>query len=261
MSIDRQRYNEFRDDLQALFDELTVEERLRTFEAKLLDYLSRRDVDPTGALRLRRVVRDLLGDELAKLYPEVVRAYSDTLEIVNLHYSDLGVDITRDWQTIRAIEQATAQELGRYQESTVRDIDQAVRQGIINEDGVRELAERIRPASRKAAFYAETIAKTQIKTVGRAAKAEKARLASVQMFEYVGIIRSTTRPFCRRMVGTTLNLNEIHQLRNGNKEPVLLHCGGWNCIHDWEPDPFAEARQEASFEEEGQGRGRMVLAA
>lgn len=28
-------------------------------------------------------------------------------------------------------------------------------------------------------------------------------------------------------------------MRNGNLEPVIENCGGWNCIREWEPDPTA----------------------
>lgn len=31
----------------------------------------------------------------------------------------------------------------------------------------------------------------------------------------------------------------IFRLKNGNLEPVIENCGGWNCIHEWEPDPTA----------------------
>ncbi len=265
MPANRKRYRAYADDLQALIASLSTPERLRTLEAKVLDLLQRRgitftDFDGGEALRLTRTLRELLGRELAPFADELLHSYRSTLEVVNEHYSDLGTDARPEMAQVRALEEASRQELGRYRESTVQSIERAVREGARQGETWRELADRIRPASKKAAFYAETLAKTQIKAVGRTAKTEKARQAQAFMMEYVGVVRSTTRPFCHAHVGQTLHLDDIRRLRNGNREPVITYCGGWNCIHDWEPDPFAGTSRTTELREINDG-GRVVRLA
>jgi len=235
------RYKQFRDELAALVREVSPVEQIRMFEARVLNLLARADLRPSELSRLKRQVEDLFGDTIAPWKDRLFEKYSEILDVVNTLYDDLPVDVTRDMARIRTIEMANAAELGDYDEAVARAVQRAVREGITEGDRVRELERRIAEVGGKAEVYARTLAQTQIKTVARGAKAEKARVAGVQYYEYVGIERDTTRAFCRHLIGETLHVDTIHQLRNGNREPVLLYCGGWNCIHDWEPDPFATA--------------------
>ena len=50
------------------------------------------------------------------------------------------------------------------------------------------------------------------------------------------------------MVGTTHHIDQIQKMRNGNRKPVETYCGGWNCLHDWGPDPFADEADPGSFQ-------------
>jgi len=253
MAIDEERYRQYRKEMQSLQGDLSFAEYQRTARAKLLDLFAKGELDPENTPRLRRIVRSIFGDEVARFTDDIVEKYDQTLDVVNELYDDLGVDVERDWQRIRAVEEATRQELGKYETSTVRSINQAVRAATTQSEGVDGLKKRLDGVGGRAAFYADTIAKTQVKTVSRAAKAEKSRIADVRLLQYVGIIRDTTRPFCRAMLDVTLNLDTIRKLRNGNREPVLLNCGGWNCIHDWEPDPFASEPDSTDLFELRQG--------
>ena len=241
MAINQARYRRFREDLQALQQGLSRRSYLASLQSKLLDFIARQNPSPDDLIRIRQAVANLFDEDFEPYAARVVASYSETLSIVNTHYADLGVDLTRDLSRIQAIEQANRAGLGRYRESTIRRITQVTREGLVAGETARELARRIAPASKRARFYALTLAQTQTKVVARVAKAEKARIAEVHFFEYVGIVRSNTRPFCLDLVGTTHHIDAIHQMRNGNKEPVIHNGGGWNCIHDWEPDPFFSA--------------------
>ncbi len=226
---------------------LSTRDYQRIVQAKLIDWISKNQPSADDMLRIRRIVRQLLGDELDPWVQKVFKKYEDILEAVNRHYSDLGVDVTRDFPTIRAIEEVNALSIGEYEDAVAEAIAQAVRESIMQGESVRELEDRIKELGDRAEVYARTLAQTQLHSVARVAKHEKAAIAEVQYFEYVGIIRMTTRPFCAAHVGRTMHLDTIHLLRNGNKSPVLAHCGGWNCIHDLEPDPFATAESDGEL--------------
>jgi hypothetical protein len=53
----------------------------------------------------------------------------------------------------------------------------------------------------------------------------------------VGLRRDSIRPFCSEHLNQTYHIDEINEMNNGNRNPVLENCGGWNCIHEWEPVP------------------------
>ena len=71
----------------------------------------------------------------------------------------------------------------------------------------------------------------------------KARAASknIKMFEYVGGIMATSRPFCVSMLGSRMSEEEIQNIWDGEhwdgKEPgdAFVVRGGYNCRHYWVP--------------------------
>jgi hypothetical protein len=75
---------------------------------------------------------------------------------------------------------------------------------------------------------------------GTYAKAQGTR-NGVEMFEYVGGIMATSRPFCVSMVGSIMNAEDIQNLWDGSgwagKEPgdPFVVRGGYNCNHYWVP--------------------------
>lgn len=239
MPSDKGRYKEFQQEMTTLTRGLSADEQLAVVRAKLLDYLAKNDVKVEDLPRVETIARNLLTDELAPFVDRVLRRYADVLRAVNEVYVDLGVDITRDFGKIYAIEQANARQFGEYEDSVVEEIKRNVRESIVTKERVTELETRLKTLQGKAAFYARTIAQTQMRVIARVAKGEKARIAEVVFFEYVGTVRQTTRPYCLKLIGKTFHIDTIRAMRNGNKEPVFDNCGGWNCIHDWEPDPFA----------------------
>lgn len=241
MPIDRARFTAFAEELESIRLGVSPEEAMARLRARLLDWIARRGLSMLDAAETGVRLRELLGEELAPFVADVVRSYQETLDLVNQHYADLGIDIRRDLPRVAAIERANSLDLGNYEDDIVRRIQEATRRAVVEHATVRELGATLRRLGDRSTVYGLTLARTQIKTVSRVAKAEKARIADVQYFEYVGLRRRSNRPFCHVCAGLTLHIDTIHQLRNGNREPVLLTGGGWNCIHDWEPDPFATA--------------------
>jgi len=255
MPIDKERYETYKSEMEEHIQSLSAGERVEAVRAKMLDWLARNsDISPGDKLTIERKLRQYFGDafegqdpDFEALTEELTTRYEETVETVNRLYDDVGEDISRHMRQVRAIEQANDQALGDYKQKTIRQMRSEIATGLADGEDVDELRDRLDGISSKASFYADTIAKTSLKAHGRSVKAEKARLGNVPVFEYVGIIRSTTRPFCRELVGTTHHIDDIRQMQNDNREPVLIHCGGWNCIHDWEPDPFSDAEATAEM--------------
>lgn len=259
MAIDRKRLTEFRQRLDALFATVSFEERWRTVAAKILDMLSRDAFRKLSAIERRQAIQRLFRPENARFVDAVFDAFENVLKTINELYSDLGVDVNRDFSKIRAIERISLTQLGDYEDGMVKAILRELREAITRNENVKQVTRRLGRLGGRASFYAETLARTQLKGYGRTAKAEKARLGEVFFYEYVGILRPTTRPFCESLIGTTHHIDQINEMRNGNLEPVLLYCGGWNCYHDWEPDPFATQSTLARLQEIGDGKRKLVV--
>lgn len=248
MPIDRHRLTQFRREITQLQDSLSFDEFYRVIKAKILDALIRdngRLFSELSANQQRSFVERLFKPEHAKYVAKIFSTYNDVLDVINQLYQDIGVNISRDFSKIRAIEEVNRTRLGDYQENAVRDIAKVLRAGIVKGENFRQITRRLIGIDEKVTSYADTIARTQVKGYARVAKTEKARIAEVFLYQYVGIIRRTTRPFCLALIGTTHHINRIRKMRNGNLETVLNYCGGWNCHHDWEPDPFAKNQDDA----------------
>ena len=252
MAINKKRLQEFRREISGLQSQLSFEEFYRVIRAKILDSLSRDDArsfkDLTAAQQ-RQFIERLFRPGHEDYTKKIFRTFGDTLDVVNELYKDLGVDINRDFSKIRAIEKVNLANLGDYKDSTVKDIQTVIRKGLIEGENFKEITRRLQTLDEKVVGYAETIAKTQVKGYARIAKSEKARIAEVFLYEYTGIVRAVTRPFCNALIGTTHHIDRIHKMRNGNKEPVITYCGGWRCVHDWEPDPFAKKESDGEWQE------------
>jgi predicted XRE-type DNA-binding protein len=259
MPIDNERYQEYRDELNDQLRGLDAREQYRTLQAKLLDYVEKNNLSQADALELRRVTRQLLDDELSSFADRILQNFDRSARLVNDLYDDLGDNVDRSFARVQSIERATSAELGNYKEGVTDEITRQLRQGLAQDEGVDALQKRIAPISKKASYYSGTIAQTGVKAQTRALKTEKARVAGVYMYEYVGLLRSTTRPFCRTMLGSTHHISDIRQMSNGNREPVITYCGGWNCIHDWEPDPFADEEQGAQIQREQDGNATVRI--
>ena len=115
-----------------------------------------------------------------------------------------------------------------------------MRTGIVDKLSLKDFSDKIKQVDDVVAGYSETIAKTQMKGYGRALKYEKANIGEVFYYEYVNPLHDNSRQFCIDHVGNTYHIDVINKMQNGAKQlkPVIDYCGGWNCNHDWEPDPF-----------------------
>jgi hypothetical protein len=243
MSYNADRYREWRREIDALKKAVPAEEFALRLAQKLIDWMDRNyyridDID------VKEQIKTLFGPEWHRYRLEsVMSSYGAIIQTANGLYNDLGYGISRDTERMRRIEKVNDIQWGLYEKHHIADITGKVRQAINEGLNVKQLQKLLQDtASKKVKFYAQTLAQTQIKSYSRVTKAEKSLSADVLWSWYVGSYRENKiRNFCRYELEYAMSkprkISEIRGMRNYNLEPVLYHCGGWNCVHDWEPDP------------------------
>lgn len=258
MAVDRERLAEYTDELLTLVEQARPEAAYRLLRSKLLDLLASGTIERADLAELEAVLREILGPVYGRIVRDVEAYYADLVELTNAYYRDLGLELRRDHTRIRAIEQTIGAEIGRYQEQTVHEVARRLRVALVERESPAEARRRLVGISKKVDAHSETLAQSQLLRYARVLKYEKALQAEVTFFEYVGLVTSGTRPFCRAMVGQTCALDTVLLLRNANREPVIENCGGWNCKHLWEPDPFATEQSAGRFVRVRSGSRHLV---
>ena len=236
---------EYQRQMRELLNKVDAKEYFAIIEAKVLDYFTK---NPKADLtEIKKFVQWITPPEFSKYSSSIFKNYNDILDLVNNLYADLGVDIQRDFSKIKAVETATQGYLGAFEPAVEKKLVKTIREGLVDNLSRKDFASKISTAGDAVSSYADTIATTKIKQYGRVAKIEKARIAEVLYFDYVGFVRKNTRDFCLNMLelakgGKRWTIGELDALDNGPKQlkPVSQYCGGWNCHHDAEPDPFYE---------------------
>lgn len=254
MAIDKKRLKEYIRQLEAMLAGLSWEESAEIIQAKLIDYIFGLGERRPSLTELRREVKRMFSPEVQKLVEATFREFSAALDMTNSMYSEIGGAVSRDAARIRTLEKVARTRFGAYEAESARQIAEFIKRDLAKGLNERRLRRHIAEIGGKAQFYAETIARTSLKGYSRAAKLEKARIGDVKYYEYVGIRRAATRPFCLALIGTTHNLTQIRGMSNGQGLPVEIYCGGWNCHHDWEPDPFATESTAGRWQEEQTGK-------
>jgi len=72
---------------------------------------------------------------------------------------------------------------------------------------------------------------TRINGFKQLARNEYARVLGIEKFQYVGPIDAKTRDFCKHHTGEVKTKAEWDSLDNGQKNPVSVYRGGYNCRH------------------------------
>jgi len=232
--------------MEAIQKSLSFSRYREVVERKILDFAFH--YPEADRKELKEQFTLIFGEYYAQFADESFDKYDSIIDLANKEYKDFGVDIERDHHKIAAIEKINKTRIGKYEPKFVNRFVKVVRKSITEGADFPELRFRIRKIGGGVSDYADVLARTQLKGYGRAVKFEKANIAEIFYYEYWGIIRpDRTRQFCKdRLNGTsargdnTYHIDEIWELDNGPKQlkPVIHYAGGWNCRHDWEPDPF-----------------------
>jgi hypothetical protein len=240
-------------DLEDIQDRLRFGGYYDNFQAKLMEYLEKNQIKKLKQAQARRLVDRYFPNEYGTFVGDVLNEYNNMIELVNEKYADLGVDISRDFSELRRIETVNRVRLGGFREDLSDYIARKVRVGLTEDMDYTELANYLRKdAGGTVKFYANTLAKTQISGYGQVAKTEKARIAEVELFTFIGLpLRENSHAFCVAMYDVTSHIDDIKKMKNGTygRLPVLYYGGGYNCVHDMEPDPLAKEASGGEWQE------------
>ncbi len=235
------RYKEFTKRIKRLQSSVSFDTYKESVIQKIIDYANQ---NPNADLKeLKKEISQIFGVPYESFSNELFMRYDDIIEVTNRLYYDLGVDLTRDHQKIQAIEKINATRLGSYEKKWVKKLSKVTRKALFEKVDYYELRHRIKKVGGGVSDYANVLAATQIKGYAREVKHQKANIGEVYWYKYMGNIRETTRDFCREKVGNHFHIDEIRAMDNDPRQekqlkPVITYCGGWNCRHDWEPNPF-----------------------
>lgn len=81
--------------------------------------------------------------------------------------------------------------------------------------------------------YADTLLNTGLGVITQATNVSNTIKAGGKYFQYIGAIAE--RKFCQTHLNKVYTLNEINQMDNKQRLPVLFYRGGYNCRHFWKP--------------------------
>lgn len=232
------RADDFRAEMQRLEDSLDWQQYWDVIKNRIIDALARGTFAPEDREDFKRQIRELTGEQFRGWMDDIYDTFQESLYVVNNLYQDMGVNITRDMTDIRAIEQTNATRIGKFEDATIRRIADTLRPALLKGMEWQDVADELKKIDSKTQFYGDTLARTLVKGYGRYAKRIKADMAGIKYYEYVGPNRANTRPFCFALNGHHCSAGEIRLSKNGHGIPVKGYCGGYNCHHEWEPDPF-----------------------
>jgi len=243
MPVDKKIVKEYRAGIKRIYKQLSPDEFLQAVKDKLIDYVSKHP--KVNSIELKKSIEQIFKPEMARWMKDVNGSYNTVIDLVNDLYTDLAGDLNRDLVKLERIEKVNNLKLGKYAEETIVHIKNSLITSYSDKLTFQETVKLIGKEDERARFYAETIATTGMRSYARAGKNEKANIAEVFYYEYVGAVRIMSRPFCINMIGKTMHLREINKLSateigSAYISPCIHYCGGWRCLHDWEPDPFYE---------------------
>ena len=263
MPFSPKRFEDYMADMQAIQEDVSDPVFLDMVREEVFDLLASGAVDPS---QIDELLDDfsIVFDREFTIFEDGIRdGYNRVLSLVNQRYSDLGEDMSTEMRLMRDVEKTNTLQLGEYKQETIDAIKEKIREGLLSDTPRSEIEDAIAAIDSRAAHYAKTLAGTHLMRYGNISRYGKAIQAGVTVFVYLGVLRDTTRNFCRAALGNRYHIDDILKFRNGNLEPVIENSGGWNCIHGWEPDPFAleeEVTRGEMIEVQGSPGSLIILA-
>ena len=237
---DRGRFDEFIQELSRVRNDISDQEMVERFEAKIVDMIEKEQLTTDDIEVLRREVRFEFRNNI-QLVQQLEASYDEMNSFISEMYEDVGPPANREWARLKTVESINASQLGNFESDIVSQIIRAIDGEDLQRLDVDAVRRKIRRIGSKAGDFATTLANTHVKRYARTVKRQKALRGGIDFYEYLGVLRDTTRNWCRAHIFKTFHISVILQLENGMLEPPIENSGGWNCIHDFEPDPAATA--------------------
>lgn len=226
--------------------------------AALGDGLSNEDL---SSVDLENVVAEALADSAdlidsglaAEIQSDVSTVIGDTIDFYNeqgLVLPDI-VDAIQRREAVTRLTDEFQNNMGEMRDELLDKTVEVMRQNISKGSLSRAaMAESIIEAADGRLHHARTNARMVVSAYNRIGRDEVRQAADLQHGYYYGNVRTSSRAFCRACIGRVFSMEQIDRMSNGQGLPVVIYCGGWNCIHSWlwmEPawDPELQKRFKA----------------
>lgn len=263
MSINRERLNQYLEEIDRLQKRLDIKIEYTYFRAKLQDFMAKNESDLKGMTKAdwMREIEKRFNPHYQRFVRDIFLNFNDVVDMVNEKYDDFDVDISRDFEKIRAIEAINRTQLGQFEEASIKDMSKTIRKQLMEGMDVKQLSAYLQQhTDKKIQSYANVLARTQTAGYGQELKNEKARIAEVKLFQYVrnSPLRPNSHSFCTLMHDRTCHIDDIMKMKNAQLEPVITYRGGYNCIDQWEPDPLATEKDPGEFKDVMVSNGRII---
>lgn len=112
-------------------------------------------------------------------------------------------------------------------------IRRTVTAGLIEKQSLRDLTDSLVHELNKNKNWADAVAHTSKIGLSRTKTILQADVAGIKEFKYSG--PGAQRDFCKDHLGKIYTIDEIKNMDNGQGLPVLNFCGGYRCVHRWQP--------------------------
>lgn len=201
--------------------QLIQEGALNTDDMARIDRVLRRTSDATA---------QSLTESLGQRYPAITEIEKSFFAEISLSTSVTAEEYEAVFSSFVQNMETSFLELTHSNRDTLRRM---IRESVGGDMSSENLIARLAGENDKLATYAETIGNTSMNAVSQDYNTISARSAGLKHALYAGNILPATRDFCRELVGKVLTIEAIRKLQNGQIEPVLTYCGGYNCRHRW----------------------------
>lgn len=225
---------------------------------KLLRRIEEDDLDAKEAARLLgRIMTELEKAGLDKQIAKSRKIYAEELSSVKAELKSLGADVVfsdTDRDTVETlVEGSFFKTKSKFEDYSASIREAAMRSLILGErPSIDALSLRISDRV-KAGLQSEL--NTSIQAFHRTVVLKKAQDVGFKLFEYLGPDDQITREFCERVLDgrapgvkarpvPIYSIDEIRKMDNGQGLPVMTHCGGYNCRHQWRPISEEDAKAE-----------------
>ncbi len=190
--------------------------------------------------KLDKFIRDNADNVAAEMIKEVVREFDQVAQVEDDFFRALPVD--HEASAVSSQEKAAVfrgfmqgmqssfLEISYAQRDIIR---RAIRKQISAGLDQQELQRSFVDAGSKLQQYSYTLAHTTLSGVSQNYSNLSADKAGLDYAWYCGTLTPSTRPFCKERLDKVYRLDDIDAMSNGQIEPVITYCGGYNCRHRW----------------------------